>query len=117
VRGLPHVKELVERHKHDPFAFLGIVTDADVDGYRRRAAEAGVTWRNAWAGGPSGTWPAAWGVQRYPTIYVLDGDGRVRHVDLRGDALAAAVRALIAEQRARAVPKNPTEIPAPRTPH
>jgi hypothetical protein len=47
-----------------------------------------------------GRWPTGWGVQRYPTVYVLDGKGVVRFVDVRGEALSTAVRSLIAEQRA-----------------
>lgn len=104
MRGLPHLTELVELHKNDPFALIGIATDPHLPDYTTRAKAAGVTWRNAWAGGTSGAWPTAWGVQRYPTVYVLDGQGVVRFVDVRGEALSTAVRSLIAEQRARPAP-------------
>jgi hypothetical protein len=100
VRGLPHLKELVELHKNEPFALIGVATDTDRTEFLRRAREAGVTWRNAWAGGTAGSWPTAWGVQRYPTVYVLDARGVLRHVDLRGEALTRAVKALLDEQRA-----------------
>lgn len=107
VRELPHVKQIAEKHAQDPLVVIGIATDADLAEFQRKARDAGVTWRNAWAGGTSGTWPTTWGVQRYPSTYVLDAQGVVRHVDLRGDALAKAVEALLAEMRA----KDP---PAPR---
>lgn len=100
MRGLPHLSELVKLHKDDPFALVGIATDPNLPDYTTRAKAAGITWRNAWAGGTSGAWPIAWGVQRYPTVYVLDAKGVVRFVDVRGEALSTAVRALIAEQRA-----------------
>jgi hypothetical protein len=90
----------VKLHKDDPFALVGIATDPSLPDFNRRAKESGVTWRNAWAGGTRGAWPTSWGVQRYPTVYVLDGKGVVRFVDVRGEALSTAVRSLIAEQRA-----------------
>jgi hypothetical protein len=100
VRALPHLSELVQLHKDDPFALVGIATDQNLQDFATRAKAAGVNWRNAWAGGTGGAWPTAWGVQRYPTVYVLDGQGVVRFVDVRGEALSTAVRTLIAEQRA-----------------
>lgn len=100
MRALPHLSELVKLHKDDPFALVGIATDPSLPDYTTRARAAGVTWRNAWAGGTSGAWPMSWGVQRYPTVYVLDARGVVRFVDVRGEALSNAVRVLIAEQRA-----------------
>ena len=99
MRGLPHLQELVQLHKDDPFALVGIATDPNLQDYTTKAKAAGVTWRNAWAGGTTGVWPTTWGVQRYPTVYVLDARGVVRFVDVRGEALSTAVRTLIAEQR------------------
>ena len=100
MRGLPHLSELVKLHRDDPFALVGIATDQNLPDYTAKAKASGVTWRNAWAGGTTGAWPTQWGVQRYPTVYVLDAQGVVRFVDVRGDALSTAVRMLIAEQRA-----------------
>jgi len=104
VRGLPHLKELVKLHANDPFALVGVATDPDLSEYLTKARGAGVTWRNAWAGGTMGTWPTSWGVQRYPTVYVLDAQGVVRFVDVRGEALSRAVQTLLDEMR---TPKAP----------
>ena len=100
MRALPHLKELVQLHEGDPFALIGVATDSSLQDYAPKAKAAGLTWRNAWAGGTTGAWPTAWGIQRYPTVYVLDAQGVVRFVDVRGEALSTAVRSLIAEQRA-----------------
>jgi len=100
VRGLPHLKELAKLHANDPFALVGIATDQNLEEYQRRARDAGITWRNAWSGGTQGTWPLGWGVQRYPTVYVLDGKGVIRFVDVRGEALSRAVQSLLDEMRA-----------------
>jgi hypothetical protein len=48
--------------------------------------------------------PRAWRVQVYPTVYVLDHEGRIRHEGLHGKALEEAVAALIAEAKAAPQP-------------
>lgn len=108
VRGLPHLKDLVKLHANDPFAVVGIATDQGLEEFQRRARESGITWRNAWTGGTQGTWPMSWGVQRYPTVYVLDAKGVIRFVDVRGEALSRAVQTLLDEMRA------PVPSPTPR---
>lgn len=113
MRGLPHLKELVKLHANDPFALVGIATDQNLEEYQRRARDAQVTWRNAWSGGTQGTWPLGWGVQRYPTVYVLDAKGVIRFVDVRGEALSRAVKTLLDEMRVP-VPLVPVPGVTPR---
>lgn len=98
---IPHLKALVERHADQPFAIVGINTDGDKDTYRKKAVEHGVTWTNAWTGSTNAGVPKAWGVQSYPTIYVLDADHVIRHVNARGDELERVVQELLDEQAAR----------------
>lgn len=100
VQSLPHLKALAQRHAGDPFALVGIATDANLPEFQRQARAAGVTWRNAWTGGRQSAWPTSWGVQRYPTVYVLDAQGVVRFVDVRGAELDRAVQSLLDEMRA-----------------
>jgi thiol-disulfide isomerase/thioredoxin len=107
VRGLPEIARLVKQHANEPFAFLGVATDTDLAEFQKRARESNVTWRNAWTNGTDGTWPISWGVQRYPTVYVLDAQGVVRFVDLRGNALDRAVQSLLDEMKK-------SQPPAPR---
>jgi hypothetical protein len=94
---IPHQRALVERHAGKPFAIVGVNTDDDKDEYRRKAAEHGVTWRSAWQGGTDGPLPEAWGVDSYPTIFVLDAGHVIRHVDPRGAELERVVDDLMAE--------------------
>jgi len=90
----------VERHQNDPFAMLGINTDEDKDAYRKKAAEKELNWRDVWAGGAFGPIPSEWGVRIYPTNYVLDHEGRIRHKNVHGDRLDKIVAGLIAEAKA-----------------
>ncbi len=97
VAELPHLAALWERHRDGPFVVLGIDTDEDPDRFRRRAPELGVTWPNVFQGGLAGPVTEAYRVRSFPTIFVLDDEGVIRHVGLRGAALERAVDALVEE--------------------
>lgn len=95
----PHTKALVKRLENEPFAFFGINTDESPEQYRKEWAELGLTWDSSFEGGTDGTIPRRWGVSGYPTIYILDVEGRIRFRDLRGEKLEAAVMQLLAEAK------------------
>ncbi|MCR9245428.1 MAG: redoxin domain-containing protein [bacterium] len=94
----PHERSLVERHKDAPFALIGVNSDRDLDAIRAVAAAEGLGWRNFWDGrnGPIAT---AWQVRAWPTIYLIDHEGRIRFENVRGDALDTAIDQLLAEVR------------------
>lgn len=96
---IPHQKALVERHKDEPFAIVGVNTDEDKDEYKRKLGEYGVTWRSAWQGSTQGEIPTKWGISSYPTILLLDAQHVIRRIDARGEDLARAVDELLAEQK------------------
>ncbi len=58
-----------------------------------------VIWRSFWNGpaGMFGPISKAWNVTRWPTVYVIDHKGVIRHKYLKGKALDDAVDALMAE--------------------
>lgn len=97
---LPHEKALVERLKDKPFALIGINSDGDAATVRKLLAEQGITWRNAIDVSTEGPWARAWNVSGWPTIYVLDHKGVIRHRDLRDEELETAVNALLKELEA-----------------
>ena len=97
---LPHEKALVERLKDKPFALIGINSDGDTATVRKLLAEQGITWRNAIDVSTEGPWARAWNVSGWPTIYVLDHKGVIRHRDLRDDEFETAVNALLKELEA-----------------
>ena len=68
---IPHEKELVERLKDEPFALVGINTDNDKEEYFAQAEEFGVNWRSSWQGGLDGPIPTKWGVNGYPTLFLI----------------------------------------------
>ena len=96
---IPHQKALVERLKDEPFAIVGVNTDDDKDVYRKKLIEHGVTWRSSWQGSTEGPIPTAWGINSYPSVFVLDANHVIRYVDARGEELGRAVDKLLAEAK------------------
>ncbi len=57
-----------------------------------------ITWRSWWdGGGTDGPIAKAWNVKGWPTIYVLDAKGIIRHRDIRDKELDDAIDALLKE--------------------
>ncbi len=100
----PHERSLVEKFKDQPFAIVGVNSDRDLDRLEPRLAEEKITWRSFWNGpqGTRGPISTAWNVTGWPTIYVLDAAGVIRHRDLREKPLEEAIETLLAETRAGA---------------
>jgi len=98
---IPHLKELVQLHADDPFVILGINTDSDLDEYHEKAAAHEVSWRSAWNPGAGGGLPSVFGVTGFPTMILLDAEGKAlwkghfprsdpKFDELLGEALEAA---------------------------
>lgn len=99
MREIPREKALVARMKGRPFAMLGVNTDADAAAARKVMETQGVTWPN-WADGEPGAGPIAnlYHVRSYPTVYVIDADGKIRGKDAHGLALDQLVERLVTER-------------------
>jgi hypothetical protein len=95
----PHERSLVEKLKGKPFALIGINSDTDKKKLKKRMEEEKITWRSFWNGpqGTSGPISKVWNVHGWPTTYVLDGKGVIRHKNLRGEAMEQAVEKLLKE--------------------
>ena len=95
----PHERSLVEKLKDKPFALIGVNSDPDKAKLKKRMAEEKITWRSFWSGpqGTDGPIPKTWNVHSWPTVFVLDGKGVIRHKNLRDEALGEAVEKLLKE--------------------
>jgi len=98
----PHERSLVKRLADEPFALIGVNSDTDLAELKPRLVEENITWRSFWNGpeGTNGPISTEWNVQSWPTLYVLDHEGRIRFRDVRGEALDAAIDELLAEMDA-----------------
>ena len=96
---IPHERSLVNAFDGRPFALIGVNSDRDKDDYRRQAEEMGVNWRSAWEGGMGGTIATRWGVEGWPTLYLVDHEGVIRETSaavLRSpERLEAAIEELV----------------------
>jgi len=74
----PHERSLVERLKNEPFVLIGVNTDPSKDLYREEAKKNGITWRSAIDGSTEGPICSKWGVEGFPTLYLIDSKGTIR---------------------------------------
>ena len=99
----PHERSLVKRLKDEPFALVGVNSDRSLEELRPALEQENITWRSFWngPGGTSGPISDAWNVRGWPTIYVLDADGRIRFKGVRGEDMDVAVDSLLEELKAK----------------
>jgi len=95
----PHERSLVKELADEPFALIGVNSDGDLDALKPRLEEENITWRSFWNGpdGTQGPISKRWNVNSWPTIYVLDAEGKIRFKNVRGDDLDAAIHTLLDE--------------------
>ena len=96
---IPHEKEMVERLKDRPFALLGINSDGGRESLNKILAENGITWRQAVEVSTNGPIATRWNVSGWPTIYILDHEGRIRARDLRDAEMEKKVVELLDEMK------------------
>ena len=100
----PHERSLVENLKDEPFAIVGVNSDKDLEKLQPVLAEENITWRSFWNGedGTSGPISRRWNVQGWPTLYLIDAKGVLRHKWLGSpstEVLDEAIDALLAEAK------------------
>ena len=96
----PHERSLVKRLADEPFALIGVNSDSDREELKNVLEAKNLTWRSFWDGGSTnGPIATKWNVTGWPTIYVLDAEGRIRFKNVRGEAMDEAVDQLLAEMK------------------
>jgi hypothetical protein len=77
----PHERSLVKKMESKPFALVGVNSDRDREALKPVLEKEKITWRSFWNGeqGTGGPISAAWNVQGWPTLYVIDHKGVIRH--------------------------------------
>ena len=73
------VKNLADK----PFALIGINSDGGRSALEKIMKDNNITWRNVVDGDTRGPIATKWNIQGWPTIFVLDSKGVIRHRDLR----------------------------------
>jgi hypothetical protein len=77
----PHERSLVKKLAEKPFALVGINSDQDVKALKSVMEAESITWRSFWNGpkGTGGPISSDWCVRGWPTLYVIDHKGVIRH--------------------------------------
>ena len=102
----PYHRFMLELYRDRPVVLLGVNSDGDIETIRGAKIDEGLDYRTWWDGhaaiptmGPIAT---AWRVVTWPSIYILDENGVIRHVDKRGGDLIATVDRMLVEMTERA---------------
>ncbi len=93
---IPHEREMVERLKNKPFALVSISADEKKETLKDFLSKEKMPWTHWWNGAQGGV-VEDWNVEYFPTIYVIDAKGIIRHKDLRENKLEEAVNVLLKE--------------------
>src|SRR5215472_8187215 len=76
----PHERSLVKAMENKPFVLLGINSDPSKDFLKKVIADEKMTWRSWWDGGNTqGPIAKKWNIRGWPTLYVVDHKGIIRH--------------------------------------
>jgi hypothetical protein len=112
----PHERSLVKKMEGKPFALIGVNSDGSPEQLRMVIAKENMTWRSFFDGpGTDGPIATKWNVQGWPTLYVVDHRGVIRHRWLGSPGEQVMDRALEElVQRAEAGDKErPKDSPPP----
>ena len=98
----PHERSLVKRLDGKPFALVGVNSDKDLKALKPILEKEQITWRSFWNGekGTRGPISEEWNIRGWPTLYLIDHKGVIRHkyAGSPGDkALDAAIEKLVRE--------------------
>lgn len=75
---IPHSREIVTRHKDKPFAMVSISADQTTALVEKFVAEMPMPWTH-WFNGPSGGIIEEWSIEGFPTVFIIDAKGVLRH--------------------------------------
>lgn len=77
----PHERSLVKKMDGKPFALIGINSDRDRKALKEVLKKEEITWRSFWNGpqGTGGPISSTWNVHGWPTLFVIDAAGIIRH--------------------------------------
>jgi peroxiredoxin len=97
----PYQRLMQDLYAKWPFAILGVDASSSPEAATASKRKDGLTYRSFWdeptESAPDGRISAAWNVRGRPAVYVLDGHGVIRFVDVRYEDLLKGVRQVVDE--------------------
>ena len=86
----------MKRHKQDAFALVAVNCHDNQEEFLEGQGESETDYASIFGGAPIAS---AWGVNAFPTMFVLDAEGKIRFKGPRGEAMDEAVDQLLAEMK------------------
>ncbi len=75
----PHERSLVKQLANQPFALIGVNSDKELEVIREIVKEKNITWRSFQNNeGTEGVISDNWGIQGWPSLFILDEKGVIR---------------------------------------
>jgi hypothetical protein len=84
----------VKRHKEDAFALIAVNCHDNQEEFLEGQGEIKTDYASIFGGAPIAS---DWGVNAFPTMFILDAEGKIRFKGVRGEALDEAVQELLDE--------------------
>src|SRR3954453_10561789 len=102
----PHERSLVKRLEGKPFALVGVNSDPKNEAFKKNVEKHQITWRSFFNGGNTGgPISTTWNVRGWPTLYLIDHNGVIRHKWMGSpgnEVLDEAIDTLVKEAEAKA---------------
>ncbi|MEN6521278.1 MAG: TlpA disulfide reductase family protein [Armatimonadota bacterium] len=93
VREIPNVKAIYEKYKDQDFAVIGISLDREQSKLEAFVKDKGIAWPQIFD--RQGKIANTYGIRYIPSTYLIDREGKITAVELRGNDLAVAVEDLL----------------------
>lgn len=93
---MPHLQELVELHKDEPFVLIGVNSNDAPDVYRAGLETYGVSWLSAYQGELNPI-TELFNVSMFPTYVLIDATGKIRNRTNTGTSVDAVIDKLLKE--------------------
>jgi peroxiredoxin len=95
---MPKMVKLYQQQHDKGLEIVGVNLDENEKKLRDTIKEQGVTWTMLFPSKTGSDIAIKWGIMPIPKIIVVDRKGTIRHVDVLGEDLAAAVGKLVDEK-------------------
>jgi len=89
----PHERSLIKQLDGKPFALIGVNSDSDREAIKKIKVEKDLEWRDFWDGS-NGPIAKEWNIHGWPSVFVIDAKGVIRH---RGASVDAIIEKCLAE--------------------
>lgn len=95
----PTLRKVQKQFEGKPVEIVSIMADSEVTTVRKAIQNGEITWRAVWDG-LQGPIVSKWNVSSFPTLFVFDSQGVIRHKNvLEGEALRQHISELLKERK------------------